>query len=317
MKSIKSYNNFLKESKESVAQKIASLAQQDSYAQYLVSTYCKDVDPTVDLVSAISLLNGETQNQILNSIQKYRKFSVEEEPIIVTHTDLNLLESEGTLAGKNLFNCFLKILTALGYKNIQPNWENTGAEFLILYTTDELSYLDIRMVTSRFKYLDEIIEKLSFSTQIAKLYFGLRTDLCIEYGIIFEESPNKIGEFKFNKPTLNCFLHSNYLALNNFRSLVNNLDFEKIKLLCKIKVAMEKFNPGYFESKSKPIITDNIFTFGYFGVGRWDNGIMEEYEVESVKNNLKNYLIQFKWSCDIKISVTAREFWVYINFKLK
>jgi hypothetical protein len=44
---------------------------------------------------------------------------------------------------------------------------------------------------------------------------------------------------------------------------------------------------------------------------------MDHNEIQSVKNNLKNYLIQFSWSEDIQLSIVAKEYWLYINIKLK
>ena len=312
---IKNFFKFLNENK---AEEIVSLAGEDSYSLDLISTYCLDVDTSVDLTSAVSLLDDRTQDKLLSLIKKHKFKRKEEDPEIIANTDLNLLEeSESVLAGKNLFTCFLKIFTALGYKNIQPNWKSSPNDFLIYYSTEDEEYLEIRTVTARFKYLDQLLENLQSSTQKAQLYFGLRTDLVMEYGITFQDSLHKIGEFRFIKGTYNNLLISDYLALINFKSFISDLGFEKVKLMCKIKREMINFNPGYFEEKLKPEIKDGIITFGFYGIGRWDNGVMDDTEIESVKNNLKTFLIHFKWSQDIKLSVVAKNFWIYINIKIK
>jgi len=312
---IKKFLKFLNENK---AEEIVKLAGEDSYSLDLISSYCVNVDTSVDLTSAVALLDEKTQDKILTLIKKYKFKRKEEDPEVMANTDLNLLEeSESVLAGKNLFTCFLKIFTALGYKNIQPSWDLTPNDFLIHYSTEEEDYLEVRTVTSRFKYLDQLLESLQSSTQRARLYFGLRTDLVIEYGITFQDSLHKIGEFRFIKGTYNSLLNSDYLALINFKSFISGLGFEKLKLMCKIKREMLNFNPGYFEEKLKPHIKDEIITFGFYGIGRWDNGVMDETEIESVKNKLKTFLIRFKWSQDIKLSVVGKNFWVYINIKIK
>ena len=316
MKEIKKFEKFLLENTK--AEEIVRLAGEDSYSLELISSYCKKVDTSVDLVSAVSLIDEKTQDKILSLIKKYKVVRKEEDSEVFANTDLNLLdESISTLAGKNLFNCFLKIFSALGYKNVQPNWKSTPNDFLIYYTTDEIDYLEIRTVTARFRHLDELLEKLQTSTQNAQIFFGLKTDMTVEYGILFQDNLNKIGEFKFAKGTYNNLLMSNYLALINMKSFLSDMGFERVKLLCRIKREMINFNPGYFEDKLKPYITNDIITFGFFGIGRWDNGVMDEYEVESVKNNLKSFLLHFKWSQDVKVSVVAKNFWVYINIKLK
>jgi len=315
MKMIKNFDNFLKENK-SIAIEIVTLADNDSYAQSLLSKYCKNFDTSIGLVSIVSLLDSELQKEILDKIKKY-KTKKEEDPLIMANTDLNLLESNGKLAGKNLFECFLKILTALNYKNIAVNSELTPKDFLIYLSTNDINYIDIRSVTSRFKYLDIMFEDLKTSTQIAKLYYGLRNDMVMEYGLTYQDTTHKIGEFKFKFETYESLLNSSFLALYNFKVHLKNFNYEKLKHFGKIKKAMNNFSPGYFENQSKPTIKDDIMTFGYFGIGRWDDGFMDHNEIQSVKNNLKNYLIQFPWSEDIQLSIVAKEYWLYINIKLK
>jgi hypothetical protein len=312
---IKNFDNFLKENK-SIAIEIVTLADNDSYAQSLLSKYCRNFDTSIDLISIVSLLDSELQKEILDKIKKY-KTKKEEDPLIMANTDLNLLESNGKLAGKNLFECFLKILTALNYKNIAVNSELTPKDFLIYLSTNDINYIDIRSVTSRFKYLDIMFEDLKTSTQIAKLYYGLRNDMVMEYGLTYQDTTHKIGEFKFKFETYESLLNSSFLALYNFKVHLKNFNYEKLKHFGKIKKAMNNFSPGYCENQSKPTIKDDIMTFGYFGIGRWDDGFMDHNEIQSVKNNLKNYLIQFSWSEDIQLSIVAKEYWLYINIKLK
>jgi hypothetical protein len=315
MKSIKNYSNFIKEDKD-IAKKIISLSQDDSYAKSLLSKYCGKFDTSVDLYSIISLLDKDIQKDLLFKIKEYR-FKEEEEANVFANTDLNLLESTQVTAGKNLFNCFLKILTALGCKNIEVNNELAPKEFLFYLSTNDIDYLDIRMVSSRFKYLDMLIENLKNISQTAKLYYGLRNDMVVEYGLTYQDTSHKIGEFKFNFETYESLSNSSLLALFNFKNHLKKFNYEKLKIFGTTKEAMNNFNPGYFENQSKPTIKDDIMSFGYFGIGRWDNGFMDHNEVQSVKNNLKNYLIQFPWSEKIQLSIVAKELWLYINIKLK
>jgi hypothetical protein len=315
MKSIKSYNNFLREKKD-IAEEIVSLADNDSYAQSLLSNYCKNFDTSIDLISVVSLLDTDLQEELLQKIKRF-KTQKEEDPTIFTNTDLNLLESNDKIGGKNLFDCFLKILTALNCKNISVNPELTPKEFLIYLITNDINYLDIRSVSSRFKYLDLLIETFKTSTQIAKLYYGLRNDMVIEYGLTYQDTTHKIGEFKFKFETYESLINSPLLALFNFKTHLKNFNYEKLKIFGKIKKTMNNFSPGYFEKQSKPTIKGDIITFGYYGIGRWDDGFMDHNEIQSVKNNLKNYLIQFPWSEQLQLSIIAKEYWLYINIKLK
>ena len=80
---------------------------------------------------------------------------------------------------------------------------------------------------------------------------------------------------------------------------------------------MKDFRPGYSEKSLFPILRDRIFTFGYYGVGRWDNGVLDEGELMNIKNNLRTFLSKYKWSEKVMINVNPDRFWVYINIKLK
>jgi hypothetical protein len=81
---------------------------------------------------------------------------------------------------------------------------------------------------------------------------------------------------------------------------------------------MAQFIPGYFESKSNPTISDKkIISFGWYGVGKWDNGKLDEGELENIKQNFVRWLMTKKWSDKVLISLKSNSFWVYIYIKLK
>ena len=57
--------------------------------------------------------------------------------------------------------------------------------------------------------------------------------------------------------------------------------------------------------------------YGYYGLGRWNNGKMETEDLESIKNNFRTFLSKYKWVDKIQISVTSNQFWTYLNIKIK
>jgi len=79
---------------------------------------------------------------------------------------------------------------------------------------------------------------------------------------------------------------SDLKSVNGLKKVLANLNFEDIQLMSKIKLEMEKFNPGYFEQKIAP-------------------------------PNLKSFLIKYKWSEKIQLNIVPSKFWVYIQIKLK
>ena len=93
--------------------------------------------------------------------------------------------------------------------------------------------------------------------------------------------------------------------------------FIKGALFCKIKTEMKKFIPGQSEKKMNPQINGDVITFGYYGIGKWNNGKMDNVDLENVKNNFKTFLSKYKWSEKVQVSVTSNQFWIYLNIKLK
>ena len=80
---------------------------------------------------------------------------------------------------------------------------------------------------------------------------------------------------------------------------------------------MKDFKPGYFEKRSYPILRDRVITFGFYGVGRWDNGKLDEGEYQNIKTNFTNWLMTKKWGGKVLISVKPESFWLYFHIKLK
>ena len=74
---------------------------------------------------------------------------------------------------------------------------------------------------------------------------------------------------------------------------------------------MENFIPGSFEKKMKPNFIDNVISFGYF------NQSANQNQIETIKDNLRSFLLQFKWSDRIQFNVNPSDHWVFVNIKLK
>ncbi len=138
----------------------------------------------------------------------------------------------------------------------------------------------------------------------SQLYFGIKDGLIFEYGLLNSGQNIAFGQFKITNA-----VYKSILALSS-PSAVN------LKLVDKIKTAMVQFKPGYFE-RSIFVILDQQLRFGYYGVGKWDNGKIDEGELQNIKVNFKNFLLTHKWSDYVKFSLKSEQFWLYFNFKLK
>jgi hypothetical protein len=332
---IKKYLDFISESYndfDSIGQWIESLAG-DPQVMRIVNRYItdetgiylgSDISPTIKLSNAVNLLHDRAKSEIKSQIDHYLEHGIEEKnPEIMASTqtgDLleNLLQdSKIVKAGRGVFQSFLKTWTALGLKDENPNWSQTPADMLICWQSPEMAYLEVSQVFSRFRSLTGYLSQPQIGSSVVKLYFGVSCDGRLEYGIILEQRV-VIGDFKLNKSTLNWINKLGLKSSNSLRQALGGFDYFDLKCLGSIKNDMAQFIPGYFESKSNPTISDKkIISFGWYGVGKWDNGKLDEGELENIKQNFVRWLMTKKWSDKVLISLKSNSFWVYIYIKLK
>lgn len=321
MRVLKNYKLFLKESISredfnTVGEYIEKLAEDDEDARIFIGDYLKDYNPTVRIANAVNYLKKSEQEEIINKILQNKKNIEPEEPTVIVNTDLEVLESESSLGGKNLFKCFLKIITALGQKSININKELKPEDFFIYYLTDWINSEDLRSVMSRYDFFEEILISMNIQSNV-RLYYGIKDNLFFEYGINIDGQNNPSGEFKINKSAFEFLKTLSSPSSSNLKFFLSDIDFEKMKLIDNIKVEIGKFNPGYHEKKSFEIENNEILVFGFYGIGKWDNGKMDSSELENIKNNFRTFLMKYKWSDYIKINFETKQFWLYLKVKLK
>lgn len=315
---LKKYNQFIKESHQTLGEQIEALAKDNEYALNIISQYTQDIDPTIRLANAINLLDKHTQEFILKMILDNKNGTeIQKEPKVTAYTFSDLSESQQVLGGKNLFKCFLKILTSLGQKNIQIDFKKTPDSFILIFKTESLNIQNIKSIMSRYQYFDTFINQIDYTQNESQLYYGITSNLNVQYGISNEEQILPFGEFKLTKGNFNYLLTLDSPSAISLKKHLINLDLNKLMLISKIKNEMKNFRPGQSQHKTMPMINGDVITFGYYGIGKWDNGKMDQSEVENIKQNFRNFLMPFKWSDKVQISVTCNDFWLYLNFKLK
>lgn len=313
---IKKYIDFILESQESqsIGQWIESVA--DDYVLNLVSQYTQDIDPSIKLSNSIDILQDFEKEELSKKVKDYIDGVQQPQNVdMVASVDSGEL-LENVQAGRNVFKSFLKLLTAMGLKEHQPDWSKTPQDFLIYFLFENVDMASLKMFAGRFKSLDLFINSIDYNVNTSQLYFGIKTDLTFEYGVK-TDVVTPIGSFKMNKSTYNWILLLDSPSSAPLKRQLVDLDINKLLLFSKIKTSMSNWNPGYAEKKSAPQITGDVISLGYYGVGKWDNGKLDEGEFENIKNNFKTWLSKFKWSEKILVSVTNNSFWVYFNFKLK
>jgi hypothetical protein len=331
---IKKYLDFIKESSNefnSIGEWVESLSD-DEYVKNIVNRYIndnqklysgEDIDPTINLSNAVNLLPENIQMEIREQIDKYLQNGIEEkEPTILPSTETEeLLESleaqpEITVAGKGIFTSFLKSLTALGLKESNPNWEICPEDFLLYYHFSNLDSESVKQIFSRFKSLTRYLHLIDYQHNQLNLYFGLTTTGQCEYGIQYDIR-YPIGKFKLSQSVIKWMVSLESKSAQSLKKEIVNLTYADMMTLGLIKTDMMTFTPGYFEKKLTPMLRDRIITFGYYGIGRWDNGKLDEGEYQNIKTNFTNWLLTKKWGSKVLISVKPESFWLYIHLKLK
>lgn len=333
---IKRYFQFIYESNvedfESFGKWIESLSN-DEYILNIVNRYIddhnklyggEDVNPTIDLSNAVNLLGERTQLEIKQQIDDYLQTGIQEkEPDIISSTDTTELlgesiqaQSEVTMAGKGIFNSFLKSLTALGLKDSSPDWSICPEDFLLYYSFQNLQSELVKQIFGRFRSLERYSHLIDYGKNELTLYFGLNCSGQFEYGIEYDVRFS-IGQFKLSQSVVKWILSLESKSANSLKKEIVNLNYLDILTLGQIKNDMKTFTPGYFEKKLTPMLRDRVITFGYYGVGRWDNGKLDEGEFINLKTNFTNWLMSKKWGNKVLISVKPESFWLYIHLKIK
>jgi hypothetical protein len=321
MKLIKKYSLFLKESISpddfgTMGEYIEKLAENDDYALSIIAQYTKDINPTVRLANALNLLPERRLKFIADLILRNKSGEKPEKAEITANTDLSLLENvDLEIGGKNLFKCFLKILTGLGQKNIASDWDLKPVEFINYFCSGLVNHEEIESVFSRYDFFEENLKKLGLMSN-SQLYFGIKDELIFEYGLLNSGQNIVFGQFKMTNAVYKALLELSSPSAVNLKLFLEDFNYNNLKLVDKIKTAMSQFNPGYFE-RSIFVILDQQLKFGYYGIGKWDNGKMDEGELQNIKVNFKNFLLTQKWSDYVKFSLKSEQFWLYFNFKLK
>jgi hypothetical protein len=317
---IKRYLEFIKENLNgfnTLGEWVESL-MNDEYVRNIIARYTKDSDASIDLSNAINILDDNTKQEIKAQIDHYLENGIEEkEPQFLVSTDLEpLTESEITVAGKGIFISFLKSLTSLGQKEVQPSWEKCPDGFLLFYHYPNLKSEDVKQVFSRFKSLSRYLDHVDYQKNEVDLYFGIKCDGSFEYGLHYDVL-TPIGQFKLNQSVIKWICQIESKSAHSLKKELVNLSLVDVMTLGKIKLDMKGFNPGYHESKDVVKIQDKIISFGYKGLGKWDNGKFDEGEFMNIKNNFTTWLLTKKWSSRVLISVKPTSYYVHIHIKLK
>jgi hypothetical protein len=321
---IKRYLQFIKENQlmkfNSIGEWVESL-MDDDYVRNIIIRYTSDIDPSISISNAINILDKRDQDEIKLQIDNYLKDGIlDKDPEIIASTETEelmetMVQGEISVAGKGVFSSFLKSLTALGKKESSPNWDKCPGDFLIYYHFELMSQ-DVKSVISRFKSLLRYEEMIDWGRNEIALYFGIKCNGQFEYGFAYDNL-NPIGQFKLSQSTIKWIVQLESKSSQSLKKELVNLTYFDILTLGKIKTDMISFNPGYYESKSYPTLSDRVISFGYYGFGNWNMGKLNDADLQTTKATFSNFVLSKKWGDKVLVSINPQSFWLWINIKLK
>ena len=279
----------------------------------------QDIKSNIRLSNAINILDDNAKKEMESLIKDFVENDgiINKEPEVETSTDLEpLQESEISVSGKGVFTSFLKALTALGKKDVNADFDKCPDDYLFYYHYDMLNTEDVKSIFNRFSSLKRYLELVPYDKNEITLYFGIKSDGQFEYGI-GNEKHFPIGQFKLSNGVIKWILGLESKSAYNLKKNLVNYTYSDLQTLGKIKRDINEYNPGFFEKKSKTIISDKIISIGYQGIGKCDNGQLDSGEFMNLKTNFNNWIITKKWCSKVQYGIKPQSYWLYFNLKIK
>jgi len=317
---LKKYFEFINENYEgfdTLGEYIESLSKDDEYARSVVSEFTKDIDTDIRIANAVNTLDKHTQEVILKLIQDNKSKTEDDEKVSVNSYTSTVFNESSESAGRNVFKCFLKVLSAVGQKSCNISWDQTPDNWLCMFVSDSVNLEQIKDVMSRYLYFDTFIKTKDSMTGISKLFFGINLDLKLEYGVNIGGDTFTLGSFPLSRGTYNYLMTLDLKSAVNLKKFLVSLDLSKLNIISKVKSVMMNYFPGQSDSKLRPSIDGDVISYAFQGLGKWDNGEIDNGEIDNLKNNLKSHLLQYKWSDKIQFNVIPSDHWVFLNIKVK
>lgn len=342
---LKKYLQFIKENISDIESKyhslgewVENLCEQNKEILELVRPYLEDTNPTVRISNTINVLETTDKKSVYKIVTDYlngtgRKTDIRTFVDMTNESEAQFFKKEKEdktelNAGKNVFTSFLKVITALGLKDIKPNWDNIPDDFLLFfeYKSDRNNIIE-RM--QRFTSLSMFIERVPQNNP--RLYFGIKNNLTFSFGFYQDDEtsptssishePNhtnkivQIGSFSMNRSAIKYLQLLESAAAAHLKRELAYLNPDNLKIICGISKHMKTFHPGNTEKRSFRI-TDGTLEFGYHGLGKWNDGKPEN--LEEVKKGFRDHLLKLKGNENLQMKIVFGEnLWLYCIIKIK
>ena len=332
---LKKYLQFIKENISDIEDKhhslgewVEELCEHNKEILELVKPYLEDTNPTVRISNTINVLESPDKNSVYKIVTDYLS-NKGRKTDIRTFVDMTNEAADAELsAGKNVFTSFLKVITSLGLKDTKPTWDNIPDDFLLFfeYKADNATIIE---KLQRFPSLSMFVSKVPKNNP--RLYFGIKNSMIFSFGFRQDDdtSPTSsishqpthtnqvipIGTFKINRASIKYLQLLESSAAAHLKRELAYLNPDNLKIICDISKHMKLFHPGNTEKRSFRI-TDGTLEFGYHGLGKWNDGKVEN--IEEIKKSFRDHLLKLKGNETFQMKIVMGEnLWMYCIVKLK
>lgn len=295
------------------AEHIGDECQDKERFEQIVNKYLVDYNPQIRIANSVEQLTQWDKMTLISELER--------ECLVTESLSDDIAANE--FGGKGSFGSFIKVLTALGIKELTIDNKKCSKDYIILYDYKMINKDDLLRVLNRFQSLGLAKKKVTESDKPTfGAYYAVKYNqkLYIEYGLLIEEDKKeKIGEFVLNSSSLKSLLNLKNAPITQFIESFKSADLSKLIELSRIKKDLEIYSPGYFNKKSESYITikDYVIQVDVYGLGEWSGPNLGELELDKYKDNFNEWVLTKKWSSEVLTSVKASDFWFHFKIKLK
>lgn len=278
----------------------------------VVNKYLIDYNPQIRISNAVEQIDTLDKMVLVEELE--REF-------LNVSESLNDDIQANQFGGKGSFNSFIKVISAMGVKELNRDNKKCSKDYIVLYDCKNLVKDDLIRVLSRYQSLGLAKKSILEKEGNYGLYYSVKFNqkLYVEYGLLISEEKKKIGEFNLNTSNLRSLLGLKSKVLANFTDDFNTADLTKLITLSKIKMELDSYEPGYYQQKDSSYIdTKNyVVNLDVCGLGEWSGPNSKEGEVEKYKSAFNEWILSKKWGEYVLTSVSANKFWFKFKIKMK
>lgn len=275
---------------------------------YIPKKEFEPIDTSIKLSNAIEALPLIDQKLLLRDIERSLK----------TMNEAEETEELG-LYGKAVFSSFLKILSAINTPNdLKQETDNIPKDFLYYYWIEDINKEKLRNVFKRFKTMDKYLPTIEKATK-TDIFFGIKNigRPCFQYGIICDKKVIIIGEYILKQKMYEELKNIKNVYLTDLKENLKSVTYEQVLKLAKIQKDLTTFSPSYYIKKTKPFMEKDYLCAKYYGIGKWDSGVMLTNDFENCKKEFKTWASTHRLKNIILFNLKAENFWVIFKIKIQ